>query len=106
YRKHTESLRQRLAVAMENVLARLANVGITPWLRPSAGMFVWCKLPEGINAANLARAALAENIVLAPGNVFSLSQTADRYMRINVAQCDDPRLYEFFGAAWRQSGSA
>jgi DNA-binding transcriptional MocR family regulator len=105
YRKSTELLRQRLAQAMDSVVARLAAVGITPWLRPGAGMFLWCKLPDGVNAAQLARNALAENIVLAPGNVFSLSQTADRYMRINVAQCDDPRLYEFFRKARRLAES-
>src|SRR5690606_26674706 len=71
YRKYTELLRQRLAEAMERVLPRLAAVGITPWLRPGAGMFVWCRLPEGVDAAELARKALSENIVLAPGNVFS-----------------------------------
>ncbi len=99
YRKYTELLRQRLAEAMERVLPRLAAVGITPWLRPGAGMFVWCRLPEGVDAAELARKALIENIVLAPGNVFSLSQSASRYIRINVAQCDDPRLYDFFKRA-------
>jgi DNA-binding transcriptional MocR family regulator len=33
---------------------------------------------------------LADNVVLAPGNVFSASQTAASFMRFNVAQCDDP----------------
>jgi hypothetical protein len=31
-------------------------------------------------------------MVLAPGNVFSLSQSASRYMRFNVAQMQEPRL--------------
>lgn len=73
YRKHMEGLRLRLLRAMTETSARLKAIGIVPWLEPQAGMFLWCSLPEGIDAADIAREALAENIVLAPGNVFSLS---------------------------------
>jgi dimethylglycine dehydrogenase len=48
-------------------------------------MFLWCRLPEGLDAADIARRALADNVVLAPGNAFSLSQTAAGFMRFNVA---------------------
>jgi DNA-binding transcriptional MocR family regulator len=47
-----------------------------------------------VNAAQLARTALERNVVLAPGDVFSLSQTAGRFMRINVAQCADPAVFD------------
>jgi DNA-binding transcriptional MocR family regulator len=36
----------------------------------------------------LARAALEHQLVLAPGNAFSAAQTAESYMRFNVAQMD------------------
>ena len=65
-------------------------------------MFLWCSLPDGINAADVAQEALAESIVLAPGNAFSLSQSAQAFMRFNVAQCLDDRLFEFLGAAIRR----
>lgn len=66
YRKHMEMLRQRLAGAMTEVSARLKGLGIMPWLEPQAGMFLWCRLPDGIDAANVARAALEKRIVLRP----------------------------------------
>ena len=75
-------------------MARLKSIGITPWMEPRGGLFLWCKLPDGADAADLAQRALAKDIVLAPGNVFSLSQSAAHYMRFNVAQCPDPRLFE------------
>jgi DNA-binding transcriptional MocR family regulator len=56
-------------------------------------MFLWCRLPDGIDAADVARHALSDNIVLAPGNAFSLSHTAGRFMRFNVAQCEDQRIF-------------
>ncbi|WP_119157649.1 PLP-dependent aminotransferase family protein [Caldimonas tepidiphila] len=95
YRKHVEGLQVRLARAMIEVGSRLEEVGIRPWLQPQAGLFLWCRLPEGVDAAALSRAALARDIVLAPGNVFSPSQSADGFMRFNVAQSQDDRLFDF-----------
>lgn len=99
YRKHMEGLRLRLLRAMTETSARLKALGIMPWLEPQAGMFLWCSLPEGIDAADVAREALAENIVLAPGNAFSLSQSARGFLRFNVAQSLDDRLYSVLQAA-------
>ncbi|WP_049768138.1 PLP-dependent aminotransferase family protein [Methylocella silvestris] len=99
YRKHIDSLRERLSRAMGETSARLAALGVTPWILPRAGMFLWCRLPDGLEAAGVAQRALAENIVLAPGNVFSVSQSAGGFMRFNVAQSADPRIYTALAAA-------
>lgn len=93
YRKHVEGLRSRLARTMFDVAARLKAIGIVPWLEPQAGMFLWCRLPDGLDAAKIARAALAKNVVLAPGNVFSLSQSATSFLRFNVSQTLDGRVF-------------
>ena len=68
---------------------------------PRGGFYLWCRLPDGLDAADVARAALAEDVVLAPGNVFSLSQSASGFMRFNVAQMDDPRVFAVLGRALR-----
>jgi DNA-binding transcriptional MocR family regulator len=94
YRKHIEGLRLRLSRAMGEVNTRLKSLGIEPWLEPEAGMFLWSQLPDGIDAADVAREALAENIVLAPGNAFSLSQSATGFLRFNVSQSQDGRVFE------------
>ena len=41
-----------------------------------------------MDSAAIAQRALERNIVLAPGNVFSASQTFSSFIRINVAQTD------------------
>ncbi|MBN9082229.1 MAG: GntR family transcriptional regulator [Rhizobiales bacterium 62-17] len=102
YRKHVDGLRARLAEARAETTARLKPLGIVPWLQPQAGMFLWCTVPDGIDTADVARACLRDNIVLAPGNAFSLSQTAHRFLRFNVAQSSDPRLYRSLATALRQ----
>jgi DNA-binding transcriptional MocR family regulator len=94
YRKHLETLRNRLSRAMFDVSAKLKNLGIVPWLEPQAGMFLWCRLPDDLDAADVARSALESNVVLAPGNAFSLSQTAANFMRFNVSQMLDPQVFD------------
>jgi len=89
FHRHTEAVRLRLERARRSVGEQLRELGIVPWLEPRAGMFLWCALPHGRDSAELARAALAEGIVLAPGNAFSAAQTAGNFMRFNVAQMDE-----------------
>lgn len=93
YRKHMDLLRAKLARAMGETSARLKALGITPWIDQPAGLFLWCSLPDGVDAADVARRALVDNIVLAPGNAFSLSGTASRFLRFNVAQCAHERIF-------------
>ena len=94
YRHHLDGLRERLSRAMGEAAARLRTLGIEPWIVPRGGMFLWCRLPDGIDAADLARRALSRDIILAPGNVFSLAHSAAQFMRINVAQASDQRLFK------------
>ena len=92
YRKHMEALRRKLARARREVAGKLARIGFEPWLVPRGGFYLWCRMPDGCDSAVVARAALARNVVLAPGNVFSASQSAAGFMRFNVAQSGDPRV--------------
>lgn len=105
YRKHMDGVRSRLARAMSEAAERLKRLGVEPWLEPQAGMFLWCRLPDGLDAAAVARAALAENVVLAPGNAFSLSQTATGFMRFNVSQMRDERIFAVLQRALEQAAS-
>lgn len=93
YRKHLSELHLKLSKARRECLSRLQKLDITPWHVPEAGFFLWCRLPAGCDAAWLARQALAHQIVLAPGNVFSVSQTAAEFMRFNVTQTTHPLVF-------------
>ncbi|RAI02173.1 GntR family transcriptional regulator [Acuticoccus sediminis] len=97
YRKHIDMLRRRLARARGDTAARLKPLGIVPWLMPRGGFYLWCRLPEGCDAAALAGRALRDGVVLAPGDVFSVSRTAAGYMRFNVAQMAAPAVYPALG---------
>lgn len=92
YRRHMADLRTRLAKRRREAAGELAALGIRPWLEPRGGFYLWCALPDGIDAARVARLALREEVVLAPGDVFSPARTAAGRMRFNVAQMRDPRI--------------
>lgn len=103
YRKHLEALRLRLSAARRDVGAKLKVLGIEPWLEPQAGLFLWCRLPGGLDAADVARAALARNVVLAPGNAFSLAQSASSFLRFNVSQTTDERVFDVLQEALKDA---
>lgn len=94
YRRHMERVRVRLARARAQAIPKLKAIGFQPWIEPQAGMFVWCRAPNDLDAADLARRALERGVVLAPGNVFSVSQSAAGYLRFNVALMQDEGLFE------------
>ncbi|WP_025030359.1 aminotransferase-like domain-containing protein, partial [Nitratireductor aquibiodomus] len=101
YRRHMETVRQRLSASRETVGQRLKKLGIEPWIEPRAGMFLWCRLPDGLDASAIARHALEHDVVLAPGNAFSLSGSARGFLRFNVAQCDDERIFSLLEKVMR-----
>lgn len=104
YRRHISGLRTRLADSMGKVSGRLKSIGLTPWLEPNAGMFLWCQLPDDLDAADVARHALTEGLVLAPGNAFSLTQAASGFLRFNVAQTLEPSIIPALERAMQRSG--
>jgi len=103
YRHHLDALRGRLADAMGRTLHKLDKLGISPWMKPQGGMFLWVRLPEGLDSAKVSQQALHEGVVLAPGNVFSLSQTASQFMRFNVAQCQSPKVFDILELAMEKA---
>ncbi|MFE8583505.1 PLP-dependent aminotransferase family protein [Sphingomonas sp. NCPPB 2930] len=99
YRRHVDGVRTRLARATARVAKRLRAIGIEPWTDPAAGIFLWARLPDGVDAVELARRAITQGIVLAPGPVFSPNGGWRDHMRFNVAMSDDDRLYAFLEKA-------
>ncbi|AWL92924.1 DNA-binding transcriptional MocR family regulator [Bradyrhizobium ottawaense] len=102
YRKHMDELRQKLTRTRRDVARKLQALGLEPWLMPRGGFFLWCRLTGGQDAAQVARAALEDDVVLAPGNVFSVSQTSHHFMRFNVAQMNDPRMWDVLRRALKK----
>ena len=99
YNKHVDHLKKQLLKVMQLTLQRLTDLGIEPVLIPKAGVFLWCKLPDNVDAATLSKLCLKQGVILAPGNSFSQSPDAHQYMRFNVAQCNDKKVFDVLANA-------
>jgi DNA-binding transcriptional MocR family regulator len=84
---------------MGETARRIERLGLSLWTEPRAGLFLWARLPDGRDSAEVARRALDHGVVLAPGDVFSVSGTAGAFLRFNVAQCGDPRIFDVLARA-------
>lgn len=104
YRKHMDAVRKRLAHARSEAIDRLGSLGLVPWITPRGGFYLWCRLPAEHDSAVIARRCMEEKVVLAPGNVFSVSQTAAPFLRFNVAQMGDWRCLSILDRVMNEAG--
>ncbi|RJG13576.1 PLP-dependent aminotransferase family protein [Pseudomonas cavernicola] len=95
HRKHVKQLRETLAVAHEVVARRLASAGMSIFVEPRAGLFLWARHLLTDDAAALAIRAKGKKILLAPGQLFMPDARAVPWIRFNVAHSLDDRLYAF-----------
>lgn len=94
YRHHVAEIRDKLARDRGRTARRLEASGLTLWTEPSGGLFLWARLPDGLDSGDIARRALARGVVLAPGAAFSLSPASGAsFLRFNVSHCADPRIF-------------
>ncbi len=68
--------------AMSKAIAKYFPSG-TRLTRPAGGYLLWVELPRSVNAVKLFRQALAENITILPGPIFSASGHFQSHIRIS-----------------------
>jgi DNA-binding transcriptional MocR family regulator len=68
--------------AMSQAIAKYFPPG-TRLTRPAGGYLLWVELPKRVNALRLFRQALAENITIMPGPLFSASGHFPSHIRIS-----------------------
>ena len=94
YERHLRQLRQTLA-AQQALALRLIARHFPPGTRvtkPEGGYFLWLELPRQVDALQLHRLALAQNISLAPGHLFSPDQRFSHCLRLNYGHPGDTRF--------------
>lgn len=96
FARHALRLRERIAKTRLPAMAELRKVGVRCASAGGAGPYLWCELPQGPCASELAPVARREGLVIAPGEMFSRSGAWRHHVRLNVAFAMHPRLLEFF----------
>ena len=97
YRKHLDRVRSRLDAVRPKALRQIEALGLRPEPAPGSGMFVW--VDAGRDTNELAARAMREDLLLAPGSLFSPSQLPSTRMRLNVAALQDPATFRFLERA-------
>ena len=101
YRRHMHALRARLAAAHARTIPRLLDAGLAPWCEPRGGLFLWTELPGALDAAEVTRRAMQEGVMLAPGDVFSVSRAARSFLRFNVSRCTESSIFQVLERSMR-----
>ena len=95
YYQVLEQFRQNYAIKQELVCRKLDQMKLlgVEYERPRGGVYIWCKLPDGIDSKELTVAARRNGISLLPGYVFYPMKNGGRnYIRINYSYESKERL--------------
>lgn len=94
--QHIPHIRALYKAQCEAMLAamdqHLAPLGVQ-YNRPQGGMFLWVRLPAGLDAAALLPAAVAQGVAFVPGSAFYADSADPRALRLSfvTASVDDIR---------------
>jgi 2-aminoadipate transaminase len=55
------------------------------WQEPEGGVFIWCRMPKGLNANELLLRAADRGVDYLPGNPFFAQQQQTAYVRLNFS---------------------
>ncbi len=94
YDRHLRGLRRNFSEQMRRMSEAISaafpeEIKVT---RPTGGFVLWVELPKKVSALELHERALAQNISIAPGPMFSASQGFKNYIRINCGHRWSQRL--------------
>src|SRR4029450_11231131 len=94
-RKHFDRLQSQLAAARSSTLRQPHAVGITFESPGEAGLFLWGRVPAGVDVDVLVKDAWQEGILLAGGTTFSPAGPASPCLRFNVVLSRHVRLTRY-----------
>lgn len=92
YDQHLHEVRMQLKIRRDLTLNLLRKYfsDIAQWEKPSGGFYIWIRLLPAISIRKLFEMALAEGILLNPGNVYE--HQAEQYLRISYSFASLPDL--------------
>ncbi|MBV8460322.1 MAG: aminotransferase class I/II-fold pyridoxal phosphate-dependent enzyme, partial [Candidatus Eremiobacteraeota bacterium] len=74
-------------------LARFMPEG-TSWTRPDGGLFLWARMPEGVDTEELLELASRRLVAFVPGRPFWVNCVVRNTMRLNFSNASDEMIVE------------
>jgi DNA-binding transcriptional MocR family regulator len=85
-----EHYRQRCRVLTDALATELGEV--CDWRDPTGGLFVWARLPEGVDTGEMLATAVNHRVAYVPGRAFYADGSGEQELRLNFSYCDEERL--------------
>ncbi len=93
--RHVPTIRALYKQQRDAMLAALeremAGLGVT-WNSPAGGMFLWARLPEGLNATLLLPKAVERNVAFVPGAAFYADHGDQRTLRLSFVTASTAQI--------------
>ena len=93
--RHVPTIRQLYKRQCEAMLGaldeHLAPLGVT-WNRPAGGMFLWLRLPAGMDAQALLPTAVERNVAFVPGAPFYATEADARTLRLSYVTASSAQI--------------
>lgn len=94
--EHLNDMRNRYNRRKQLMVAALHKYevpGMT-WQEPEGGVFIWCRMPAGLNANELMLRAADRGVDYLPGNPFFAQVPQTTYVRLNFSCAEDDSIDE------------
>jgi 2-aminoadipate transaminase len=99
--RHVPTIRALYKAQCHAMLAaldkHLAGTGIQ-WNKPYGGMFLWVKLPQGMNAADMLPKAVERNVAYVPGAAFYSGDAQHNTLRLSFVTASVGQINEGIAA--------
>ena len=94
--EHVKLIRRVYRERRDAMLAAMADLFPegTTWTHPKGGLFLWVRFPEGINAVDLLKESLKENVAFLSGGSFFVDRPEVNTARFNFSYVDPDRIRE------------
>ncbi|RYF18831.1 MAG: PLP-dependent aminotransferase family protein [Comamonadaceae bacterium] len=93
--RHVPTIRALYKAQRDAMLAALARecaeLGVT-WNVPDGGMFLWARLPQGVNAIDLLPKAVERDVAFVPGAAFYAGAADTRTLRLSFVTASEEQI--------------
>ena len=93
---HLSQLNQQHKIRCETMLNSLQeHLGqVASWTTPEGGLFIWVTLPEHVNATEMLKDSIANQVVYIPGGAFAVQGGYQNTIRLNFSKVPPEQIQE------------
>jgi 2-aminoadipate transaminase len=94
--EHVKVLRREYRLRRDAMLAAMREhfPPTVTWTRPDGGLFLWVRFPEGVDAADILREAIAERVAFVVGSAFHPDGSGRNTARFNFSNASPDMIQE------------